>query len=433
MCRIVPPAVARVQGARAAAARRIDRASDGGAICAGRSTAGEDAMAQLPEIDRVLKEAADRGDVPGVVATAATRDGILYEGAFGRRALPHGAAMTEDTVFAIASMTKAITSTAAMQLVEQGKLALDKPVADILPELAAPQVLEGFDAAGAPRLRPAKQPITLRHLLTHTAGFVYEIWNADFGRYLEATGSPSIFTCQNAALNVPLVFDPGEKWDYGMNIDWVGKAVERVSGERLGEYFAAHLFAPIGIKDTAFKIAPDQRMRLAGMHARGEDGSLAAIEFEMPQEPEFEMGGGGLYGTAADYLAFARIFLEDGRAAAGRQVLKPETVKLMAQNAIGDIDVRRLQTAIPAYSNDAEFFPGMRKKWGLGFMISTAAVPGARRAGSLAWAGLANTYFWIDPAAGIAGVILMQLFPFADAKSLTLFDRFEKGVYAAAG
>ncbi len=387
-------------------------------------------MPQLPGVDEVLKTAIDRGDVPGVVAMAATRDGVFYQGAFGRRNLPDGAAMTADTVFWIASMTKAITSTAAMQLVEQGKLAIDQPIAGILPELASPQVLEGFDAAGAPKLRPAQRPITLRHLITHTAGFVYDIWNVEMGRYMGVTGVPAIGSCQNAALALPLVFEPGEKWDYGINIDWVGKAVERASGQGLGDYFVEHLFGPIGMRDTGFRLTQDQGTRLVGMHARGAGDALAPIEFGIPQEPEFQMGGGGLYGTAADYLAFQRVFLNQGRADGG-QVLRPETVALMAQNAIGELNVRLLKTAVPASSNDAEFFPGMVKKWGLGFMISTEPVPGRRSAGSLAWAGLGNTYFWIDPAAGVAGVILMQLLPFADAKALALLDAFEQTVYAA--
>jgi len=361
---------------------------------------------------------------------ATTRDGVAYQGAFGRRALPDGAAMTTDTVFWIASMTKAITSTAAMQLVEQGRLALDRPIADVLPELASPQVLVGFDPSGEPRLRPATRPITLRHLLTHTAGFVYDIWNAEMGRYMEVKGIPGIISCQNAALTLPLVFDPGDRWDYGINIDWVGKVVERTSGQSLGDYFAEHLFTPIGMKDTGFKLAQDHRTRLAGMHVRNDDGTFAPTEFEVPQEPEFQMGGGGLYGTASDYLAFQRIFLNDGRAE-GRSVLQPETVRLMAANAIGDLNVQMLRTAVPAYSHDAEFFPGMVKKWGLGFMISTEPVAGGRSAGSLAWAGLGNTYFWIDPAKGVAGVILTQLLPFADPQALALLDCFERAVYAA--
>jgi CubicO group peptidase (beta-lactamase class C family) len=387
-------------------------------------------MGELAQIDQVLQTATDRGDVPGVVAMAATRAGRVYQGGFGRRALPDGADMTPDTVFWIASMTKAITSTAAMQLVEQGRLALDGPIAGVLPELAAPEVLEGFDAAGEPRLRPARRPITLRHLITHSAGFVYDIWSPEMGRYMEKKGIPGIISCENAALALPLTFDPGERWDYGINIDWVGKAVERMSGQVLGDYFAEHLFGPIGMRDTGFKLTPARRARLTGMHARGPDGALAPIAFELPQEPEFQMGGGGLYGTAADYLAFQQLFLNAGRAN-GRQVLSPQTVRMMSENAIGDVNVQLLKTAAPAYSNDAEFFPGMVKKWGLGFMISTAQVPGGRSPGSLAWAGLGNTYFWIDPAKGVAGVILMQLIPFADPKALALFDSFEKAVYAA--
>ena len=385
-------------------------------------------MQSPSSIDRVLEAAVERGDVPGIVAMAADRDGVIYQGAFGRRALPDGAAMTADTVFWIASMTKAITSTAAMQLVEQGRLALDQPIATVLPELASPQVLEGFDGAGAPRLRPAAQRITLRHLLTHTSGFVYDIFNPEMGRYMELKNIPNVISCQDATLALPLVLDPGERWDYGIGIDWAGKAVERVSGQRLGDYLAEHIFAPLGMKDTVFKLTAERRARLAGMHARGEDGALAPIEFEIPQEPEFEMGGGGLYGTAADYLAFERVFLNDGR-----PVLQPETAALMARNAIGELDVPPLKTAIPAYSHDAEFFPGMVKKWSLGFMISTESVPGGRGAGSLAWAGLANTYFWIDPANGVAAVILMQLIPFGDPKALAVVGDFEKALYTALG
>jgi methyl acetate hydrolase len=387
-------------------------------------------MTALPNIDTVLRRATESGDVPGVVAMAATADGPAYQGAFGRRALPAGPAMTADSVFWIASMTKAITSTAAMQLVERGRLALDRPIAELLPALASPQVLEGFDAAGEPKLRPARRPITLRHLLTHTAGFGYDIWNADLLRYEEKKGIPGIISCENLALTMPLTFDPGQKWDYGINIDWVGKAVEAVSGQTLGAYFEQHLFEPLGMKDTAFKLTSNHRARLVGMHARQADGSLEPMPFEIPQEPEFQMGGGGLYGTAGDYLAFQRMFLNGG-SAKGTQVLKPETVRAMSENQMGALNVRLLKTAIPPYSNDAEFFPGMVKKWGLGFMINTERVPGGRSAGSLTWAGLANTYFWIDPAKRIAGVIMTQLVPFADHKVLDLYGKFENAVYAS--
>jgi methyl acetate hydrolase len=388
-------------------------------------------MTALPTIDRLLSAATEKGEVPGVVALAATAQGPVYQGAAGKRALPAGSDMTVDSVFWIASMTKAITSTAAMQLVERGKLSLDKPISEVLPELAAPKVLEGFDAGGEPKLRPAKRPITLRHLITHSAGFGYDIWNPDLLRYEEKKGIPGIISCENLALTMPLTFDPGDRWEYGINIDWIGKAVERVSGQPLGAFFRENLFEPLGMKDTGFKLGEAQRARLVGMHTREPNGSLAPMPFEIPQEPEFQMGGGGLYGTAGDYLAFELMILNQGRAN-GKQVLKPETVRAMGENQMGALNVRLLNTAIPAYSNDAEFFPGMVKKWGLGFMISTERVPGGRSAGSLTWAGLGNTYFWIDPAKRIAGVIMMQLVPFADAKALDLYDKFEKAIYAAA-
>jgi methyl acetate hydrolase len=378
--------------------------------------------------DEVLAEAVATGDVAGVVAVAADRNGVAYEGAFGRREVGGGPGMTLDTVFWIASMSKAVTTVAAMQLVERGAVALDEP----LPELEAAQVLEGFDEAGAPRLRPARRPITLRHLLTHTAGFTYDIWNADMGRYMAHHGIPGIIECRNVTLETPLVADPGERWEYGISIDWAGKVVERVSGRSLEDYLREHVFEPLGMRDTAFVIGPDQRRRLASMHVRNADGSLRAVPFEVPQQPEFYMGGGGLYGTGPDYLAFLRM-LDGGGELDGVRVLAPETVAEMSRNQIGDLEVVELKTAIPESSNDAEFFPGMVKRWGLGFMINTEAASTGRDAHSLAWAGLANTYYWLDPSRHLAGVLLTQVLPFADERVLRVFDRFETAVYGEAG
>lgn len=387
-------------------------------------------MANFAKVDDALRTAAETKAVPGVVAVATDGERTIYEAAYGRRDLAQAAPMTTDTVFWIASMTKAITGAAAMQLVEQGKLQLEQEMGRLLPEIANPQVLEGFDAEGKPKLRPAKRPITLRHLLTHTAGFSYDIFSADIGRYMELNEIPGIVTCQNKALTTPLCFDPGEAWDYGINIDWVGKAVEKASGRPLEDYFRDNLLGPLGMADTAFKLTPGMRGRLAAMHARAADGSLASIPFEVPQEPEFQMGGGGLYGTAPDYLRFVRMLIGRGRLD-GAQVLKPETVALMAQNHIGELKVGMLRTAMPELSNDAEFFPGMEKRWGLSFMLNMAAVPGGRAAGSLAWAGLGNTYFWADLESRRGGVLMAQLLPFGDAKVLGLLEALEQGVYAA--
>ncbi|HLZ69620.1 MAG TPA: serine hydrolase domain-containing protein [Dehalococcoidia bacterium] len=382
--------------------------------------------------DQALEQAVKAGEVAGVVALAADRGGVIYEGAFGTRTLGQDAPMTPDTVFWIASMTKAITSAAAMQLVEQGKLSLDEPLGTLLPQLAAPQVLEGFDAQGAPRLRPARRPITLRRLLSHTAGFCYDIWNAEMARYVEHAGLPGIAECKNAALSTPLVFDPGERWEYGINIDWAGKAVEAASGQRLDGYLRAHIFEPLGMNDSGFVIGAAQRERLAGMHARNPDGSLTAIPFELPQEPEFFMGGGGLYSTGPDYLTFLQALLHEG-SFNGARILRPESVAEMAKNQTGELNVGLLKTANPAFSNDAEFFPGLVKKWGLGYMITTEEAPTGRSAGSLAWAGLANTYYWLDPTKGIAGVILTQVLPFVDGAVMRLFDRYERAIYAGRG
>ncbi len=381
------------------------------------------------EIDQILRTKSEAKEIPGVVAMAATGNDVIYQGAAGKRDLGKDDAMTTDSVFWIASMTKAITTAAGMQLVEQGKLSLDEPIGKLLPDLASPQVLEGFDASGEPKLRPAKKPITLRQLMTHTAGFAYDMWNGDLGKYLEKTATPGIISCQNAALKTPIMTDPGTRWEYGTNIDFVGKAVEAASGKKLDVYLRENMFAPLGMNDTGFKITDAMRKRLVGMHARGPDGALAPMPFELEQAPEFHMGGGGLYGTAADYIKFTQMILNKGRGN-GNQVLKPETVAQMGQNNIGDLTMGRMPTALPAYTNDVDLYPDIVKKWGLSFLINTAKTPEGRSAGSLAWAGLANTYFWIDPARNVAGVILMQLLPFADAKALETFAGFERGIYA---
>ena len=384
----------------------------------------------LQTVDTMFAEAVQSKQMPGIVAMAATDKGVLYEGAFGRRDLGKDAPMTLDTVVWIASMTKAITATAAMQLVERGKLSLDAPASQLAPGLGKAQVLDGFDAAGQPRLRAPKRPITLRHLLTHTAGFGYEIWRTEIAQYQTATNTPGITTCTNAALTTPLLFDPGEGWEYGINIDWVGKIVEAASGQKLDAYLQQNILGPLGMKDTAFKLSPSQRARQASVHQRDATGALAPIEFALPEDPEFLMGGGGLNGTAPDYLAFTQMILHGGRFN-GAQVLRPETVEQMAQSHIGPLEVGPMKSAIPGLSNDVELFPGISKKWGLSWVINTSPLPTGRAAGSLAWAGLANTYFWIDRSKRVCGVFLSQVLPFYDHTAIDLLTKFETEVYRA--
>jgi len=380
------------------------------------------------DIDFILSQAVNDQKVPGVVALAATDHGIIYEGAFGKRELGKDVAMTLDTVGYIASMTKALTAAAAMQLVERKKLKLDSPAADVVPELARSQVLEGFDANGKPMLRPTTRAITLKHLLTHTSGFGYEIWNSDIRKYQEVTGTPSIFTSENAALTLPLLCDPGDRWNYGISIDWVGKMVEAVSGQKLGDYLQGNIFDPLGMNSTSFHISPKLEAKMASMHTRGIDGSLNVYDWEFNQKSEFQQGGGGLYGSMQDYLQFAQMILHQGKFN-GNRVLKSKTVQIMTQNQIGDIEVQELKTAMPEYSNNVNFFPGMKQKWGLSFLIHTEQTPQGRSAGSLSWAGLSNCYFWIDPMKQLTGVFMTQIFPFFDHEAIKLFRAFEEAVY----
>lgn len=381
-------------------------------------------------IDALLSAGVERGAAAGVSAVVVDRDGVRYEGAAGERVLGSGVEMEPDTVGAIFSMTKAVTAAAAMQLVERGQLTLDGPASDICPELGEAVVLEGFDDAGQPITRPVSTPITLRHLLTHTAGFVYDLWNADNARWHEVTGTPNILTLEKAALTSPLMFEPGTRWQYGINIDWAGQMVEAASGMTLGEFFAENLTGPLGMVDTAFAHTEDMLARASGVHTRMPDGSLAPIDLPAPENPEFEMGGGGLHGTMGDYGRFIRMILNDGELD-GVRVLQPETVELMGTNQMGDLRVEPLLTAAPPFTLDAEFFPGEPKSWGLSFQINE--VPGftGRPAGTLMWAGLANSFFWIDRENGIGGAYLSQMIPFADPGTVDLFFEMETAVYDA--
>lgn len=380
------------------------------------------------KLDDILEAGTSAGGAPGAVAIVVNRDGILWEGAAGERAIGSGSPMTTDTVGAIFSMTKAITGAAAMQLVEQGRLDLDAPAGEIIPWLNEVQVLDGFGDNGEPVLRAPKSPVTLRNLLTHTSGFTYELWNANEARWKEKTGALSLFTLENAALQTPLAFDPGTQWEYGTGIDWAGKMVEAVSGMTLGEYFSEHLTGPLGMTDTAFAHTPSMLERASAVHARLPDGSLQTMELPPPENPEFEMGGGGLHGTMNDYGKFIRMILNDGELD-GVRVLQPETVATMCENHIGDLRVQKLVTVAPPFTNDAEFFPGQPKSWGLTFQINEAEADTGRPAGTLMWAGLANSFFWIDRTNGVGGAYLSQILPFADAGSMELFFDIERAVY----
>ncbi len=367
--------------------------------------------------------------VPGVVAMATDRRGNVYEGAAGKRVLGQDAAMTTDTVFAIFSTTKAITGTTALQLVEEGRLDLDAPAKTYVPEIGELQVLDGFEADGKPRLRAPKRDVTTRMLLLHTAGFGYDFFNERYNRLAQEHGQPSVITASKASLRTPLLFDPGEDWEYGSNIDWAGRVVEGITGQRLGQVMQERIFVPLGMTSTAFTLTSSMRSRLARIHQRESDGSLTPMtDFELPQDPEVHMGGHGLYATVGDYCRFIRMWLNDGAGEHGR-VLKPETVRMAEANGLGEKKIKGLPGVIPTLSNYAEFFPGMPKSWALTFMINDEEAPTGRPAGSLAWAGLANLFYWIDRRNGVGGFWATQVFPFADSTSVGGYVDFETAVY----
>ncbi len=367
--------------------------------------------------------------VPGVVALATNREGNIYEGAAGVRSLANGAAMTTDTICAIFSTTKAIAGTACLQLVEEGRLDLDAPAKNYTPEIGELQVLDGFDDHGDPMLRPPKRDVTTRMLLLHTAGFAYDFFNEQYTRLAQDHGQPSVVTSSKAALMSPLLFDPGDEWEYGSNIDWAGQVVEGITGKRLGEVMEERILEPLGMDSTSFDLSDETRSRMAKIHQRGDDGDLTPLDFELPPDPEVHMAGHGLYSTAEDYVKFIRMWLNDGMGPGG-QVLSKDTVEMAVRNGLGEMKIKGLPGVNPILSNYAEFFPGMPKSWALTFMINDEDAPTGRPAGALAWAGLANLYYWIDRQNGVGGFWATQIFPFADATSVGGFLDFETAVYS---
>lgn len=380
--------------------------------------------------DAILQKVASSSPrVPGVVAIATDRNENIYAGAAGTRQLGEDTDMTTDSVFAIFSTTKAIAGTACLQLAEEGKLDLDAPAKNYVPAIGKAQVLEGFDAQGNPKLRAPKRDITTRMLMLHTAGFGYDFFNETYNRLAEEHEQSSVITSSKASLDTPLLFDPGDDWEYGSNMDWAGQVVEGITGKRLGEVLQERIFEPLSMTSSAFTLTPAMRSRLTCMHQREDDDSLTPLtDFELPQDPEVHMGGHALYSTPEDYCKFIRMWLNDGLGANGR-VLKKETVLAAEKNGLGDMKIKGLPGVIPTLSNYAEFFPGMPKSWALTFMINDEDAPTGRPAGSLAWAGLANLYFWIDRKNGIGGYWATQILPFADPTSVVGYLDFETAVY----
>ena len=381
-------------------------------------------------LDETLRAGVKRRAIPLAAAMVATASKTLYEGAFGKRDSASGMDATIDSIFRIASMTKPVTAVAAMQLVEQGKLGIDDPVARHLPQLAKLQVLEGFDqATNKPVLRPARKPVLLRHLLTHTSGFVYEDWDANLVRYLKQAAPVD----RDTGMPVhPLMFEPGTRWEYGTSMDWVGRLVEAASGQTLEEYFQRNILRPLGMKDTSYILPEDKFDRLVSVWQRQGDGSLKEQPRTPLAPPKAYNGSGGLKSTPRDYVRFMQMILRRGTSGDGHQVLQPRTVDMMASNRIGGLSAGKLKSVNPENSSDVDFHPGFTDGFGFGFLINAKAYQGGRSAGSLAWAGIWNTFFWVDPRRGICATLMMQFLPFCDREAMGLLHDFERSVYAAA-
>ncbi|WP_310496646.1 serine hydrolase domain-containing protein [Sandarakinorhabdus sp.] len=377
-------------------------------------------------ITTALEASLAAGGIPGAVALVGNRSGTIAEVAVGTRG-PGGPALTTDSLFQIASMTKAVTSVAVMQLVEQGRLALDEDIGTLLPGLADPLVLTGFGADGSAITRSAAGPVTLRQLLTHTSGLGYEFMSAELSQW--RTLNPAA-QGSRASLLLPLLADPGTAWIYGISTDWAGLAVEAASGMPLGDWFARHIFGPLGMTDTGFGFDEAVKARLAPLHVRTPDGGLVPmpVHFGGGDAAEFQSGGGGLTGSAHDYLRFVRMLLNGG-SLDGARILKAQTVADMTRNHIGPLRAGVMETNVPGFAGRIEWFPEMTPGWGLGFMINPDPGPDGRAPGAQAWAGIANSYYWFDPASDIAAVLMMQHLPFGEAPAMAVLSAFEAAVY----
>jgi methyl acetate hydrolase len=377
-------------------------------------------------IDAVLRNAVDSGAVPHAVAIAADRNGVIYEGAAGSMAAGGDDPVSPDTHFRVMSMTKIVTTVAALQQMEKGTLDLDAPVDTYRPEFAEVQVLEGFDG-DTPRLRPPASRATVKQLITHTAGLSYWFWNEALARWESVTGTPNVLSGSNVIFTAPMVADPGTTYEYGINTDWLGKVVEAAAGVTLDVAIKDGIIDPLGMVETSFAPTDKQRANLAALHVKGEDGRWADVGEVLPASPEYYAGGHGLYSTPRDYMTFQQALLHGGTFE-GTTILQQSTVDAAFTNQIGDLDFpAAIETADPA--STCGFYAGPGYKWGYGLLLNTADVPGMRRAGSGAWAGLMNTHFWVDRTAGVTGAIYSQFLPFVPEEALAVYADFERALY----
>jgi CubicO group peptidase (beta-lactamase class C family) len=379
-------------------------------------------------IDRVLQTAVDEGAVPNVVAIAADRDGLIYEGAAGPRTVGEAEPVSADSEFRIMSMTKMVATVVALQLVEQGALDLDAPVGEYCPEFDELKVLTGFEG-DQPRFRDPASRATVKQLMTHTSGLGYWFWSDALARWEQITSTPNVVAGLEAIFNAPLLADPGTSFRYGINIDWLGRVIQSVSGLGLDVAVKQGVTGPLGMDQTTFSMDDAQRAVSTPVHVQAEDGQWVSAGEILNESPEYWAGGHGLYSTPRDYIRFQRALLRNGELD-GVRILQAATVDAAFQNQIGDLEFPAdVPTSDPGATCDVSLGPGL--KWGYGLLLNPQDVPGQRRAWSGAWAGLCNTHFWVDRASGLCASIYSNFLPFATPASLQLYGDFEAALYAS--
>lgn len=379
-------------------------------------------------VDRVLRDAVRSGALPLVVALAADRDGVVYEGAAGPRVVGRPGPATADSMLRIASMTATVTAVAALQLQERQYLELDAPVDLYCPEFARIRVLEGFDG-DTPKLRPAGARATVRQLLTHTCGLGYWFLDPDLLRWESVTGTPNVLSGSDAALTAPMTSDPGTRFGFGIGADWLGKVVEAASGLSLDAYLDAHVLGPLGMHHTGFALTEERREHLVPVHVWDPDAGWVATRMDWNREPDWWSGGHGLYSTPRDFLAFQRMLLGGG-ALGDAVILEPATVAAMFTDQLGGLRVpATLRTADPVMTHDCA--PGRDVGWGLGVCVGTRERIGGRGSGAAGWSGVFNSQFWVDPANGVTAAIHSQFLPFAGPAATAVCREFERTLYAS--
>jgi CubicO group peptidase (beta-lactamase class C family) len=371
-------------------------------------------------VSAVLRAATDRGDVPGVVVAVVNKDGVVYHEAFGRSSLLRNTPMTKDTIFNLASMTKPVTSVAIMMLVDEGRLTLDDEVATYLPKYRNPLVISRFNEADASyETRPAKRPITIRHLLTHTSGIGYGFSSPMLTKIMQKTMQPE--------LDLPLLFDPGESWAYGASTRVLGQVVEVISGQKIDAFLESRILQPLRMRDTTYLVPPAKYSRVVAVNARGADGRF--VERPMPATLAANVAGdGGLYGTAGDYALFLRMLLNRGRLGDTR-ILSEKSAKAMLEEHTGKVVVQPQESSNQALSKNFPAGAG-KDRWGLGFQLQADRLSNRRSPGSGTWAGIFNTHFFVDPSREIGVVVMMQTLPFYDEASMKVYSAVEEAIYS---